>query len=122
MARFPPSWLVLVLLFLLSAALAFGGGGELLAGVQEGLDAASGVSLPTGGFRGKIVATLNYLISFLALVAVIAIIAAGVVLIVGAGSENSVQRGKKIMIYTLVGLLVILFSRAIVGFIQDFPV
>lgn len=122
-------WTLLAVLFGVSAALAFGGGGTFLASVQDGLNQVSGVDLPKGGVgvnasgvREKIVVTLNFLISFLALIAVIAIIIAGLLLILGAGSDASVQRAKKILIYTLVGLLVIFFSRVIVGIIQEIPV
>ena len=47
----------------------------------------------------------------------IAIVVAGLFLILGMGDETSKDRAKKIVLYTIIGLLVLLFVRVIVGFI-----
>ena len=98
----------------------------LLASVQGGLDAIRGdIELPTGagggGIRASVIHVLLFVLTFLALAAVITIIAAGILLIVGAGSETSVQRSKKIILYTVIGLVVVFFARVIVGFLIALP-
>jgi len=70
----------------------------------------------TGDFREVLVRVINFALSFLALIAVLTIIVAAFFLILGMGSETSSQRARKIIIYTIIGLLVIFFVRVIVGF------
>ena len=91
-------------------------------GLPGGINLPQQVNLPSGDIRSKIVAVLNFALSFLALIAVIAIIVAGFLLIFGFGSDAAIQRAKKIIIYTIVGLVVIFFARIIVEFILQFPV
>ena len=98
----------------------------LFASVQGGLDAVRGdIELPTGvgggGIRDSIIHVLLFVLTFLALAAVITIITAGILLIVGAGSEASVQRSRKIILYTIIGLILIFFARVIVGFLIALP-
>jgi type IV secretory pathway VirB2 component (pilin) len=56
-------------------------------------------------------------LDFVSLLAVVVIVIAGIWLIVGAWEEGSKEKAKKIVIYTIVGLLLILIARAIVAFI-----
>lgn len=76
------------------------------------------VNIPSAGqdVRQSIIEVVNFLLSFLALIAVIVIIIAGFVLIFGMGSEASVARARKIIIYTIVGLIIIFFAQVIVFF------
>lgn len=104
-------------------AVLLGAGTSLLASVQGGFSEVKGaVNLPNPDFREAVVKVLRYVVSFLALAGVIAIVVAGIMMVVGGGSDTSVQRAKKIIIYTLVGILVVFFARVIVGFFQDLPV
>lgn len=88
--------------------------------IEDGLgELGDLVEVPTGdasGVREAIVNVINFALSFLALVAVLTIIVAGFFLILGMGSETSSQRAKKIIIYTIVGIVIIFFVRVIVGF------
>ena len=87
-------------------------------GIADGLNAASGLAgIPDGDVRQTIIRILLQVLSFLALAAVIAIIIAGIYLIVGMGSDDSKERAKKIILYTLVGLVIVLFARVIVGLV-----
>ncbi len=56
-------------------------------------------------------------IKFMGLAAVIVIVIAGIMLVVGAGSDESRQKTIKIVIYSLVGLIVIGLASAFVTFI-----
>lgn len=84
---------------------ALGGAGEI-----------SGISGDADGVRTSVRDILITILSYVGLAAVVTIVIAGILLIVGAGSDNSRDRAKNIIIYTSVGLLVLLFASAIVGF------
>lgn len=95
-----------------------------LAFTLAGESATSGFTCSTGlggssDFRGAILDLLLVAMSFLALLAVIAIIVAGFMLILGFGSEESKSRAVRIILYTIAALLVIFFARMIVGFFLD---
>lgn len=63
-----------------------------------------------------ILRVIDFILSVILIVGVLAIILAGVYLIVGMGSDQSKERAKNIVLYVVIGILVILFSRAIVLF------
>lgn len=87
-------------------------------GIEGGLGAAGGIAgLPSGDVRTTIIIILRHVLSFLALAAVITIIIAGIILIVSLGNEDSRERAKRIIFYTLIGLTIILFARVIVGLV-----
>src|SRR3989338_2802859 len=87
-------------------------------GAQTGIGQAAGISgLAKGEPRSVIERALRVVINFVALMAVIAIVVAGLFLILGMGDETSKDRAQKIVLYTIIGLLVLLFVRVIVGFI-----
>jgi hypothetical protein len=87
-------------------------------GILGGLDAISGVAgLPSGDVRTTIINILRLVLSFLALAAVITIIIAGIILILSLGNEESKERAKRIIFYTLIGLIIVLFARVIVGIV-----
>jgi len=87
-------------------------------GIQGGLGAAGGVAdLPTGDVRSTIIRILSTILSFLALAAVITIIIAGIILILSLGNDDSKDRAKRIIFYTLIGLAIVLFARVIVGIV-----
>ena len=90
-------------------------------GIAGGLAAAGGINgLPTGDVRSTIIRILRSVLSFLALAAVITIIIAGIMLIVSLGNEEYKERAKRIIFYTLIGLIIVLFARVIVGIVTVF--
>ena len=103
------------LLFTTQSAIAqiYNGGGP-----TAGVTATTGLAVPTTTDpRDVVTKILNAILSFMAVIAVAAIIVAGIYLIVGMGSDDSREKAKKIIFYTLIGLLIILFSRIIVGLV-----
>lgn len=64
-------------------------------------------------FTNIIIAVLN----FLALIAVAVVIIAGIRLILSQGEEEPKEKAKKTIIYALIGLVVVLFARVIVGLV-----
>lgn len=88
--------------------------------VQDGIPAASNIR--TGGnssFRATVLAILFEVLSYMGLAAVVVIVIAGIYMVVGLGSDDSRDRAQKTIIYTLVGLLVIILSSAFVAFLLE---
>lgn len=107
------TWLVLTgALAPFSTALAgFGGPVPDIAGTPGATDKE--------GIRDVIITVLEFVLDFLALAAVIFIVIAGIRLIVSGGSDTQKDAAKKTILYVVIGLLVILFARVIVGFFTD---
>lgn len=98
-----------------AAAQVFDGGG-----ISEGLQHAQQIAgLTNTDLRAVILNVLYAVLNFLALVAVVAVVAAGIFLIAGGGSDTSKDRAKKIILYVVIGLIVILFARFIVAFVLN---
>lgn len=76
-----------------------------------------GIDIPGNGsdIREVITDVLNNVLNFVGLIAVVAIVVAGIWLIVGMGSEDSRDRAKKIVLYTVIGLVIILLAKLIVN-------
>ena len=68
--------------------------------------------------RGSTVSILLKVLSYMALVAVVAIVIAGIYLVVSVGNEEAKEKAKKIILYTIIGLFVILFASAIVWIVS----
>ncbi len=69
------------------------------------------------GIRQQVVDIINYVLSFLGLIAIIAIIYAGFIMIFSDGDEGAVTKARKIIIYAGIGIIIIFLSYAIVNFI-----
>lgn len=77
--------------------------------------------LPDAGspddFRTIITDILATVLNFLALIAVVVVVIAGIRLIVSQGEDDAKDKAKKTIFYALIGLAVVLFARVIVGLI-----
>ncbi len=74
---------------------------------------------PNGGAdktAASITKVINFVLTFLALIAVIFVIVGGFRILMAGGNEENVTKGRKTIIYALIGLVVIFFARVIVGF------
>jgi type IV secretory pathway VirB2 component (pilin) len=101
--------LVVILLAKVIVAFIYAALGENLADI--------GINIPggTGDIRQVITSVLNTVLNFVGLIAVIAIVIAGIWLIVGMGSDESKDRAKKIILYTIIGLIIILLAKLLVN-------
>ncbi|MFH1670014.1 MAG: hypothetical protein ABIA92_00310 [Patescibacteria group bacterium] len=104
------------ILFVPVAVAANDGGGLGDASAITGIDDAGGDS---ESIKDTITNIVLEALTFVALIATIVIIIGGVYLVAGAGSDSSREKAKNIIIYTIVGLLVIILAGAIVNFIKD---
>lgn len=68
-----------------------------------------------GGLRGVVLTIINYFLGFLGLLAVIMIIYGGVTYVSSAGKDEAVGNAKKIIMYSIVGIIIILLSFVIVN-------
>lgn len=67
--------------------------------------------------RSTIIGVIEAVLNFLALIAVIVIIIAGIRLIVSQGEEEQKEKAKKTILYAIIGLVVVLFARVIVSLV-----
>lgn len=90
-------------------------------GLNEGIDIAENINGPVTNedTRSLIEQALRFVLNFLALAAVIAIVVAGIILVVSGGNDEQKDRAKRIILYAIIGLLVVFFARVIVGFFTE---
>lgn len=70
-----------------------------------------------GDFRANIVHVLNYILGFLGLTAVAFIVYAGFLMVTSGGDDEALGKGKKIITYAAIGIVIILLSYGIVNVI-----
>lgn len=69
----------------------------------------------TGSIRELAVRIINYVLGFLGLIAVAMIIYGGVSYVTAAGEQSKVDNAKKVILYAIVGLVIVILSYAIVS-------
>ena len=90
-------------------------------GIKPGIDETGNITGVTHAeMRDVVISILNAVLDFLGLAGVIMIIIAGLYLILGMGEDESREKAKKIIQYTLIGLLVVLFSKIIVSLVTSY--
>lgn len=94
-------------------SIAFAQGGFLTPGDQPGAVAAS--TGGTGSIRELAVRIINYVLGFLGLIAVAMIIYGGVSYVTAAGDQTKVDNAKKVILYAILGLIIVILSYAIVN-------
>ena len=68
-----------------------------------------------GSFRSLVLLVVNFFLGFLGLLAVIMIIYGGFLYISSAGEQEKIDSAKKILMYAVVGIVVIIISFALVN-------
>lgn len=71
----------------------------------------------TGTFRSNMISYLNYFLSFLGLLAVAMIVYAGILMVSAAGDEEQVKKGKTIILWAAVGIVLVLLAFTIVNWV-----
>lgn len=69
--------------------------------------------------KQAIVNLITQVLDFVLIIAVIFVIVAGIRLIVSGGDEGEKDKAKKTIIYVIVGIIVVLFARVIVSFVNN---
>lgn len=75
----------------------------------------SGATGGEGSLRGLILRIINYFLGFLGILAVVMVIYGGITYVTAAGKDEALQNAKKIIMYSLIGIIVILLSFAVVN-------
>ena len=66
-----------------------------------------------------IVSLINYLLLFIGILLLVIIIYAGVLIILSDGEEDAVTKGRKMIIYAVIGMVIIILSWSIVDWLTD---
>ena len=85
-------------------------------GILCGIGSASGITglAQATSVTELIFKIINFILDIALILAVLAIIIAGLYLITSQGDEGQKDKAKRIIFYAIIGILLILFSRAIV--------
>lgn len=68
-----------------------------------------------GSIRQLVLTMLRFFLGFLGIVAVIMIIYGGILYVTSAGNEDNAGKGKKIITYAIIGIVIIFISFALVN-------
>jgi hypothetical protein len=68
--------------------------------------------------KSTIVDVLQIVLNFLGFIAVIMVIIAGIRLIISGGDDEQKEKAKKTIFYALIGLIIVLFAKVIVGLVD----
>lgn len=82
---------------------------------QDNPQAISTATQGQGSFRQLALTIVNFILSFLGLIAVVMIIYGGFLYVSAAGNQEKIESAKKIIMYAIIGIIVILLSFAIVN-------
>ncbi len=86
----------------------------------QGVNLFQNVNIPTKAktdLRDTIISTLNVILGFLGLIAVIIILAAGFMWMTAGGNEKRLETARKLLIQGFIGLVLILAAWAIAYFV-----
>lgn len=84
-------------------------------GIPAGINATAGITgVSSADPRSVIVNILMIVLNYASLAAFVMIVLAGFYLVLNNGNDDNKEKAKKIIYYTLIGLVVLLFSRTIV--------
>ncbi|MBT4936578.1 hypothetical protein HON22_01540, partial [Candidatus Peregrinibacteria bacterium] len=70
-------------------------------------------------FRAQVLKIVNYFLTFLGLLAVVAIVYAGIIMVADFGNEEMVGKAKNILLWSSLGMIIVLLSFSFVNFILD---
>lgn len=95
--------------------------GACIAAVYDGPGIGAGVNSGDGGqsLRSFIETVLRVALSYVALAAVVMIVIAGIMFIFSGGNDETKNKAVKIIIYTIVGIIIILLASAFVWFLVN---
>ncbi|MFC1599933.1 hypothetical protein ACFL3T_02810 [Patescibacteria group bacterium] len=68
-----------------------------------------------GDFRAIILNIVNFFLGFLGLIAVIMVIYGGITYVTAAGNQESIDKGKKVIMYAVIGIVIVLISFALIN-------
>lgn len=79
-----------------------------------GTGGPGGLEVVDRPLKEAVVSGINYLLTFLGLLVVAMIIYAGVLFVTAQGDEKQIEKAKKMIMWSIVGMIIVMFSFAIV--------
>ena len=84
-------------------------------GIPAGVNATAGVTgVSHASVRETVIRIIEVALNYASLAAFLMVVIAGFYLVLNNGNDDQVEKAKKIIKYTLIGLVVLLLSRALV--------
>ena len=78
----------------------------------------AGTGLPAGSIVGIITGGMNWLLVIVGILGVIGFVIAGIIYLTAAGDEDQIGKGKKAMIYSIIGVIVALIGVVVIQAVQ----
>jgi len=82
--------------------------------IQWPTDAEVGLPNPAGGVQGIIVNVMQWLLGIFGFIAIIAFVVSGIQYMTAAGNENVIEKAKRNMTYSIIGVIVGLAAFVII--------
>lgn len=102
----------LFLTFLVFSYLAFTSAAQ--GGIQWPTDAEVGLPNPPTGVSGILINVMNWLLGIFGFIAIIAFVVSGIQYMTAAGNENVIEKAKRNMTYSIIGVIVGLAAFVII--------
>lgn len=83
-------------------------------------EAPTGTGLPAGSLTGIITNGMNWLLMLVGILGVIGFVISGIIYLTAAGDEGQIDRGKRTMIYSIIGVLVALVGVIVINAVKGF--
>lgn len=77
-----------------------------------------GTGLPSGSITGIITNLMNWLLMIVGILGVIGFVIAGILYLTAAGDGDQIDRAKKAMLYSIVGVLVALIGVVVINAVK----
>lgn len=86
-----------------------------LAQWSAGVDNAESAGTPGGTIMGIIASAMDWLLAILGFLGIIGFVIAGILYLTAAGDEDQIERAKKAMMYSIIGVIVALLGFVIIN-------
>lgn len=80
----------------------------------------TGTGLPAGSLLGIITSAMNWLLIVVGILGVIGFVIAGIIYLTAAGDEGQIDRGKRTMINSIIGIVVALLGVIVIQAVKAF--
>lgn len=87
--------------------------------VMAQFQAPGGTGLPSGGIIDILTNGMKWLLVIVGILGVIGFVIAGIIYLTAAGDDDQIQKGKKAMVYSIVGVIVALLGVVIIKAVQS---
>ena len=79
----------------------------------------AGTGLPAGSVVGIVTGGMNWLLIIVGILGVIGFVISGIIYLTAAGDEDQISKGKRSMIYSIIGVIVALLGVVIIQAVQS---